>query len=58
MSFSTILAIPSNDVYYGTDLATTAEPLIRWYQLRDIKKLKLQALSNECCIDFIGQSIY
>ncbi len=50
--------LPSNDVYYGTKLATTAEPSILWHQLRDIRNFKLRALSNECCFDFIGQSIY
>ncbi len=43
----------SND-YYGTKLATTAEPLILWHELRDIKNCKLQAFSIECCLDFIG----
>ncbi len=46
-----------NDAYYGTNLATTAEPLILWYHLLSVKNCKLQVLSNECCFDFIGQSI-
>ncbi len=49
--------IQSNDVYYETKLATTAEPLILWYQSRNIKNCQLRALSNECCPDFIGQNI-
>ncbi len=36
------------DVYYGTKFATTAEPLILWHLLRDMKHCKLEALSNEC----------
>ncbi len=55
--FSSLLVAPSNDVYFGTKLATTAEPLIPWHQLRDIKNWKLRALSNKCCLDLIGQSI-
>ncbi len=47
----------SNDVYYGTMLATTAETLVLWHQLRDMKTCKVRALSNECCLDFIGQII-
>ncbi len=47
----------SNDLYYGTNLATTAEPFTLWHQLRDTKNCKLRALSNECCLDFIGRSI-
>ncbi len=38
-------------------LATMAEPLILWHQLRDMKNCKLRFLSNECCLDFKGQSI-
>ncbi len=47
----------SNDVYYGKKLATTAEPLILWYQLRNMGNFKLRVLSNEFCLDFIGQII-
>ncbi len=47
----------SNDVYYGTNLATTAESLIRWHQLRDKENCKLQVLSNECCLNFMEQII-
>ncbi len=35
-----------------------AEPLIRWHPLWNTKSCKLRALSNECCLDFIGQRIY
>ncbi len=48
----------SYDVYYGTNLAITVDPLIRWHQLRDIKKNKLRAPSDACCLGVIGQSIY
>ncbi len=47
----------SNNVYYGTKLATTVEPLILSHQLRDVKNCKLRVLSNECCLNFKGQSI-
>ncbi len=49
--------MPSNDVYYRTNLPTTAKPSIQWQQLMDTKNCKLRALSNECCFDFIGKSI-
>ncbi len=49
--------LQSNDVYYRTKVPTTAKHLIRWQQLMDTKNCKLRALSNECCLDFIGQSI-
>ncbi len=49
--------VSSNDVFHGRKLATTAEPSILWHQLREMKSCRLRALSSECCLDFIGQSI-
>ncbi len=49
--------LKSNDVYYGTKLATTAEPLILWHHICDVKNCKLRVLSNKCYLDFTGQSI-
>ncbi len=48
----------SHDVYYRTILTTSIQPLIRWHQFCDIKNYKLRAVSNECCLGFIGQSFY
>ncbi len=42
-------------VHYGTKLATTDEPLIRWHHLRSMKNCKLRPFSNGCCLDLIGQ---
>ncbi len=47
----------SHYTYYSTKLAGTAKPLILWNHLRDMKSWKLRVLSNERCLDFIGQSI-
>ncbi len=47
----------SYDVYYRTKVPTTAKPSIQWQQLMDTKNCKLRVLSNECCLDFIRQSI-
>ncbi len=34
-------ACKSNNVYYGTKLVTTAELLILWHQLRDMKTFQI-----------------
>ncbi len=49
--------VKPNDVYYVTKLATTTEPFVLWHHLRDITNLKMRVLSNECCLNSIGQYI-